>query len=200
MAVAVSLVVHVAVLGVLMSRKAEAPLYELPTVEMTLERPFAIPKPKPEPRPKPVTRQTPPSPPGQPRPVEAPLSIPTSPLPAARAPRPPEVEPPPAATAQAAPRPLRLGCEGQDVSRMTQAQRTDCVRDLTSYARVPRPGETVIPPNARESEFAVESAAKEKKNQRMRPSGDAKHFGCKEANLGVGCTDDRMVPIWKQPF
>jgi hypothetical protein len=198
-AVGVSLAVHLVLLVTMVQHQTQRRLIDMPVVQVAVHR--LIEPEKPEPKPQPLEKPLPPQSAPSPRPAEAPpVPVETLPLPPVRAP-PAPVPATPAAPPQTAQNSFRLGCAGRAFDSLSREEQSRCLRNLADPLRTVSPGEKAsIAPNEREKQFAAEAAANAARNAPFRASGDAKAFGCPEANLGVGCASDREVTIFKQKF
>ncbi len=200
-ALGVSATVHLLILLILVQQQPYHRLMEMPSVEVIVRRP--IEPDRPEPKPKPIDKPPPPSPPPPAvtaRPVETPSPVPSAPVAPARG-APPQQPVAPAPPAQAArdTGPMKLGCDARSYDKLTREQKAACMRSVTSLVPAPKAGQPPIAQNDRDKEFAAQKAANEARDA-QHAQGDAKAFGCPEANLGVGCTSDRLVPLIKQKF
>jgi hypothetical protein len=221
-ALAVSFAAHLLVLaGLLAEIDRPPPPPVQPPVTVTLERPIRVPKP-PEPKPaeKPVPPKqapvkvapSPPPPPAPaPRPVQAPQPIAPLAPPAAQPGfgRAPATAPPAivAGTPPAADAGANANCIAKYMEKMGQKERAACENRIFSVmdkydgkVPPPPPGSTIDPEKMAAYDAAM--AKKHYKNRPITPQGNGAQTGqsCKQANNGLGCMQDMLVPLGDKSF
>ncbi len=220
-ALAVSFAAHLLVLAGLVAEIDRPPPPPVqPPVTVTLERPIRLPKP---PEPKPVEKPVPPklapakaTPPPLPLPAPAPRPV-QAPQPTAPA-LPPAVQSGAGRAPGAAP-PAVVGgrgptiddganasCIAKYMEKMGAKERAACENKIFSVmdkydGRVPPPPLNTIDPE----KLAAYDAAMAKKHYKNRPitpqgNGAQTSNACPQANNGMGCMQDMLVPLASKPF
>jgi hypothetical protein len=220
-ALAVSFAAHLLVLAGLVAEIDRPPPPPVqPPVNVTLERPIRLPKP---PEPKPIEKPVPPkptpvkvTPPPLPAPAPRPVPAPQPVAPTA----PPAVQSgsgrapgavPPAVVAGRGPTVddgTNAACIAKNMEKMGQKERAACETKIFSvmdaYASKapppPPPGSTIDPEKLAAYEAAL--AKKHYKNRPITPQGNGAQTSdsCKQANNGMGCLQDMLVPLGSKTF